>query len=209
MTRCVIVTTITCAAIMLSASAVEVNTQRIHFLMLDSRIVEKVENAKLTVGAVQKHKANPLFGEDKPWEKRFDNLYGNVIYDDEEKIYKCWYSPFIVDYSAMGMSLEERNSKQYEEPDNREMGICYAISKDGITWEKPNLGLVAYENSKTNNIIWRGPHGAGIFKDAQDPDPRRKYKTIFQGLKVSVSPDGLHWEAPTPCQGGERCWRHS
>jgi hypothetical protein len=99
------------------------------------------------------------------------------------------------------MSLEERDSKQYEEPDNREMGICYAISKDGITWEKPNLGLVEYENSKNNNIIWRGPHGAGIFKDAIESDHRRKYKTIFQGLNVSVSPDGLHWDAPTPCQG--------
>jgi len=200
-TRYVIMTIVTCAAITLSALAAEVETQRTHFLLLDSRIVEKVENAKLAVGTVQKHKANPLFGEDRPWEKRFDNLYGNVIYDEEEKIYKCWYSSFIVDYSARGMSLEERDSKQYEEPDNREMGICYAISKDGISWEKPNLGLVEYENSKANNIIWRGPHGAGIFKDERETDTGRKYKTIFQGLKVSVSADGLHWEVPTHCKG--------
>jgi hypothetical protein len=199
--RYVIMTIVTCTAITLSALTAEVKTQRTHFLLLDSRIIEKVENAKLAVGTVQKHKANPLFGEDKTWEKRFDNLYGNVIFDEDENIYKCWYSPFIVDYSAKGMSLEERDSKQYEEPDNREMGICYAISKDGITWEKPNLGLVEYENSKNNNIIWRGPHGAGIFKDAIESDHRRKYKTIFQGLNVSVSPDGLHWDAPTPCQG--------
>ena len=199
--RCVIVTTIACTFSTLSALATEVDTPRNRFLLLDGRIVEKVENARLAVGAVQKHKANPIFGEDKPWEKRFDNLYGNVIYDEEEMIYKCWYSPFIVDHSAKGMSLAERNSKQYEPPRDREMGICYATSRDGITWEKPNLGLVDYEGSKANNIVWRGPHGAGIFKDFQDPDPLRKYKTIFQGLKVSVSSDGLHWEAPNPCEG--------
>jgi hypothetical protein len=65
---------------------------RSRFLLLDSRIIDSVVNAELVVGTVEKHKANPLFTEDKPWEKRFDNLYGNVIYDKEENIYKCWYS---------------------------------------------------------------------------------------------------------------------
>jgi len=170
-------------------------------LLLDDRIIEKLENVKLTLGKIEKHDSNPLFVEDKVWEKRFDNLYGNVIYDSDENIYKCWYSPFIVDYSAQGMSLEERNSKDYEEPDDREMGICYAISKDGIKWQKPNLGLVEYENSKENNIVWRGPHGAGIFKDDYESNANRKYKTIFQGLNTSVSSNGLNWSKPTPCKG--------
>ena len=52
------------------------------FLLLDSRIIASTENAKLEVGKVEKHTANPLFEEDKLWEMRFDNLYGNVIYDD-------------------------------------------------------------------------------------------------------------------------------
>ena len=62
--------------------------------MLDDRNIQKTSNAKLVLGEVKKHPQNPLFGEDKPWEKRFDNLYGNVIYDKENKLYKCWYSPF-------------------------------------------------------------------------------------------------------------------
>lgn len=171
------------------------------YLLIDSRLIDKVENAKLSIGTVEKHKNNPLFGEDNVWEKRFDNLYGNVIYDDTEKIYKCWYSPFIVDNSAQGMSLEERDNKEYESPDNREMGICYATSDDGITWNKPELGLVEYNGSKQNNIIWRDPHGAGIFKDERDPDPKRMYKTIFQGLSVSTSADGIHWDEPKSCVG--------
>jgi len=69
----------------------------VRHLLLDTRIVEDARNAELTLGTVEKHAANPLFGEDKPWEKRFDNVYANVLYDDEEEIYKCWYSPFVVD----------------------------------------------------------------------------------------------------------------
>ncbi len=172
-----------------------------HFLLLDKRLIKNVENAKLCIGNVKKHKSNPLFIEDKPWEKRFDNLYGNVIYDEDEKIYKCWYSPFIVDYSAKGMSLPERENKEYNEPDDREMGICYAVSKDGINWEKPNLGLIEYENSKINNIIWRGPHGAGIFKDKVASDLAHQYKMIFQGLNISTSPNGINWELPIKCKG--------
>jgi hypothetical protein len=197
------------AAVTLFACAEEsIENPRSHFLLLDSRVVEKVENAQLTVGTVQKHDANPLFIEDKPWEKRFDNLYGNVIYDEQEKIYKCWYSPFIVDQSAKGMSLKTRDNKEYDPPDNREMGICYATSKDGITWEKPELGIVQYSQSKANNILWRGsgdsgehwegPHGSGIFKDLRAQDPDHLYKAIFKGeiLSVAFSADGIHWGSP-------------
>ena len=53
------------------------------YLLLVSRIIDKLDNAKLSVGKITKNHANPLFSEDKPWEKRFDNLYGNVIYDDK------------------------------------------------------------------------------------------------------------------------------
>ncbi|MCP4099699.1 MAG: hypothetical protein GY748_26060, partial [Planctomycetaceae bacterium] len=66
------------------------------YLVLDNRIIEHTQHAVLTVGTITKHPSNPLFIEDQPWEKRFDNLYGNVIYDRDQQIYKCWYSPFIV-----------------------------------------------------------------------------------------------------------------
>jgi len=181
------------------------------YLLLDSRIIEYTENAKLVVGTVEKYQNNPLFSEDKPWEKRFDNLYGNVIYDQEEAIYKCWYSPFIVDESAKGMTLDERKAKSYNVPDNREMAICYATSMDGINWVKPELNLIEFEGNSTNNILWRGgeerdglwegPHGTGVFKDLLDPNPNRRYKAILKGeiLSVSFSSDGIRWDPPATC----------
>jgi len=184
-------------------SAVGINADlqyRTRYLLLDSRIVDSVSNARLMVGTVSKHPHNPLFAEDKPWEKRFDNLYGNVLYDQEESIYKCWYSPFIVDNSAKGMSLEERKNR-YRPPRGREMGICYATSKDGIRWEKPCLGEVEYDGGKENNIVWRGPHGAGIFKDAHADDPLQRYKMIFQGMHAGFSADGIRWQRPHKLKG--------
>ncbi len=180
------------------------------YLLLDSRIIGNTENVKLTIGKVQKYRGNPLFEEDKPWEKRFDNLYANVIYDEQEKIYKCWYSPFIIDISSKGMTLEQRKEIEYE-PLAREMAICYATSKDGIKWVKPELGIVKYEGSKANNILWRGgkgkgeylegPHGTGIFKDLRDADPKRRYKAFFKGdiLSVAFSADGIHWAPAIAC----------
>jgi len=172
---------------------------RARFLLLDSRIIATTENVGLTLGTTVKSEHNPLMAEDKPWEKRFDNLYANVIYDHDETLYKCWYSPFIVDNSAAGMTLEQRREKRYRPPRGREMAICYATSKDGITWEKPELGLVAYEGSKRNNILWRGPHGAGVFKDHREPDPARRYKAFFQGVNVAFSADGIHWGQAIRC----------
>jgi len=181
------------------------------YLLLDSRIIDKTENTVLTVGTVHKYEGNPLFGQDKPWEKRFDNLYGNVMYDNEEKLYKCWYSPFIVDQSALGMSLEERKNIEYDSPDNREMAICYTTSKDGITWEKSELGITEYNHSKANNILlrghgdlgehWAGPHGSGIFKDLREKDPARRYKALLKSdiISVAFSADGIHWGQPTAC----------
>jgi len=184
---------------------------RDRYLLLDSRIIGNAENAKLTIGKIQKYKGNPLFEEDKPWEKRFDNLYANVIYDEQENVYKCWYSPFIIDISSKGMTLQQRRERDYDPP-AREMAICYATSKDGINWVKPELGLVEYEGTKATNILWRGetaavgkewegPHGTGIFKDLRDPDPKRRYKAILKAdiLSVAFSPDGIHWEKAITC----------
>jgi len=185
--------------------------ERDRYLLLDTRIIDYTDNARLIPGTVHKDGRNPLFAEDKPWEKRIDNVYANVIYDEEERIYKCWYSPFIVDHSAAGKTAEDRKSVPYDPPPNREMAICYATSRDGFDWEKPALGLVEYEGNKDNNILWRGskptgqawydPHGTGIFKDMNDLDPKRRYKAFLKGeiLSVAFSSDGIHWSPAIPC----------
>lgn len=171
--------------------------QSVTRLFLDSRVTGKVTGASLRVGSVVKEPRNPLFAEDRPWEVRYDNVYANIFQDPSDNLYKCWYSPFIVDPSVKETPRADRTRIPYK-PRKREMGVCYAVSKDGLQWDKPALGLVEFEGSTKNNLVLRGPHGAGVFRDSHDPDPSRRYKMLLQGRSTSgsFSPDGLHWTAP-------------
>ena len=102
-------------------------------LFLDLRIVASTENAKLVLGAVTKHRANPLFVEEdfadppKRWEARLDNVYPSVIYDDEDGIFKCWYKSFIVDEPSKASPRSQRPHRAYEQG-AREEGLLYASS---------------------------------------------------------------------------------
>ena len=82
--------------------------------------------------------------------------------------------------------------------------VCYAESKDGIHWTKPNLGLFEFNGSKKNNIVFDGigTHCFVAFKD-NNPNclPEARYKGIARGrptgkkgLYVFQSPDGIHWK---------------
>lgn len=167
------------------------------YLVLDSRMVDRTEALRLSLGLAVKDRRNPLFPEDKPWEPRFDNLYANVLWDEREKLFKCWYSPFITDAAVRDTPREKWGSVPYV-PRGRQMGVCYAVSKDGVRWEKPELGLVEFDGSTRNNLVTRGPHGAGVFFDPRDPDPSRRYKMFCLRRRMAglFSPDGLRWSEP-------------
>ncbi|MDE0298461.1 MAG: hypothetical protein OXN17_07510 [Candidatus Poribacteria bacterium] len=180
------------------------------YLVLDSRIIADVEGGTLTLGKVGKHPENPLFTEEKPWEPRYDNVYPDVIYDEDEKVYKCWYNPFVVDARVTSTTPERRHPDiiKYNDvkPTDREIGLCYAVSTDGIHWEKPELGLAEFEGGTSNNIVTRRRGVAGVYKDDRDPDPARRYKMFFsasRGAFAAFSPDGLHWDELIPVPGHE------
>lgn len=188
--------------------------KRDRFLLLDSRVVAHTENAQLTPGTIHKSPHNPLIVEEKPWEPRFDNMYPNVIYDEEEQIYKCWYCPFIVDERTSETPPAKRSPKHThymsKKPARREEALLYATSKDGIHWEKPNLGMVDFQGSKDNNIACLGLSGAGVIKDSRESNPERRYKAFYcsnSGYKMRYSSDGLHWskEVALPGVGQSDC----
>ena len=188
------------------------------YLLLDSRLIEKTEGVELRVGKVTKHPANPLFGEDKPWEVCINNGYPNLMFDEEEGIYKCWYNPFIVDPAVSKTPETDRERVTYMEAHRklggtggREFGLCYATSRDGLKWEKPLLPIVKWNGEPSNILLRRfpgqerssvekGPHGCTVIKDPDEKDPARRYKMVLgPGLRqtaVSFSPDGIHWSIP-------------
>jgi hypothetical protein len=196
------------AGVVFGGAALAAPPTRAKYLLLDSRIVAGTENAALRVGKPVKHAANPLFAEEHPWEARFDNLYANVLYDEAEKLYKCWYSPFIVDKAVSGTPRARRGEISYmqarrtlKDGRRRVMGVCYATSTDGLKWKKPRMGIHEFGGEKSN-LVAVGPHGAGVFRDDREKDPKRRYKMFFkgQGMSVAFSADGLHWSKPRPCR---------
>ena len=173
-------------------------------LLLDSRVIAKVENAALRVGTVRKHPANPLFGEEHEWESRFDNLYPNVIYDEDEKVYKIWYFTWTYDPATSDVPRDQRKPGTYmkvREASDKGLkeGLGYATSKDGIHWDKPLMKVSPWKGAPSN-LVAQPCHGAGILKDLRERDPARRYKMFLkgQGMAARFSPDGVRWGQYVP-----------
>ncbi len=85
----------------------------------------------------------------------------------------------------------------------KEKAYGIAVSDDGLTWEKPDLGLVQYEGKDTNWYPTPGDFRLWhVIHDPDDPDDRRRYKGLIKvdgdkgtsGHHPVTSPDGYHWE---------------
>ena len=103
----------------------------------------------------------PVIVLDKPWEKARLGTGQSVVEDDG--IYKMWYT-----------STAER----------RNWYLCYATSKDGIHWVKPSLGIIEFQNSKENNIVFAGTSRTAyagqstVFRDPHGPSGAR-FKLVY------------------------------
>lgn len=81
---------------------------------------------------------------------------------------------------------------------------CYAESRDGIHFDRPDLGIVEYQGSKANNIVYRGleAHNFAPFLDDNPAvQPGQRYKALggLGGkLYAFVSPDGIRWQKLKP-----------
>lgn len=168
--------------------------ERDRYLLLDSRLIDETDNARLAVGAVTRRPANPLFGQTLPWELDISHMYPNVVYDEKEQLYKVWYYTKIAPAWGKHITPGPLAPKQKARGN---LATLYAVSKDGVKWAKPALDLYRYKGKPTNIVVW-GDHGTGVFRDSHDTDPQRRYKLISLGkpnrnLDVAFSPDGIHW----------------
>lgn len=180
------------------------------YLLLDRSSLQPqgMDNVRLVLAQVEKDtEHNPLFTEDyfsdppRKWEVRYDNAYPNVIYDPKYQKYRCFYTLFTKDDDSAATAKEARANKNYTPTASRITSLAYAESDDGIHWTKPNLGLVDFEGSRENNLLFRYAHGTGIFLDEEERDPAKRYKLVtkveYPGqhgyMAVNFSEDGIHW----------------
>ena len=158
------------------------------FLFLDSKHI--AETARLTRTIDQPRRFGPVVSNDRPWEDECVIVYGSVLPAPDGQRYQMWYQTYAV----------------FESPQGRwkRAHFCYAESNDGVHWEKPELGLVEFEGSKTNNIFATGLGTINVAIDMADPREERRYKMLYSGhgkrgiagMYVGFSPDGIHWEFP-------------
>lgn len=175
-----------------------------HYFAFDHGIYAAniTQNAKLKMGEVKKDSHNPMFIDGlfetppKAWEPRIDNGYPNVILD-ENGTYHCYYTLF-TKHPTQHTPRAERSKTEYPTKGERKVGLAYARSKDGIVWEKPNLGIVEFEGSRENNLLMLDVAGTGVLYEPNEPDPQKRFKLITRKeenkkLAVAFSQDGLHF----------------
>ena len=172
---------------------------RKRYLLLDSRLIDRTRNARLAVGTVTKHPANPLFGQDLPWEQTMHHMYANVVFDNSDKLYKIWYFTTISGPPKQADWGRHVTPGRLAPEESRQgnFATLYAVSRDGIRWKKPALDVYRYKGQPTNIVVW-GTHGTGVFKDPNAIDPQRRFKRIagrhpHGNLDAAFSADGIRW----------------
>ncbi len=162
-------------------------------VFIDGLFFASSDKVKLVAHQPRKTGEHNIAG-DRSWERGGLGPYSCVM--KEGDVYKMWYH-------AMDTKLWHTG------PTNG--SICYATSKDGITWTKPNIGLVEYQGSRKNNIVvghgaagYRiGQDGMMVFVDPNAP-PGQRYRMVNRfstkdeqktdGVNLLSSGDGIHWK---------------
>ena len=168
-------------------------------LFLDLWELSERRHVDLVVNTAKKDPRNPVLeGEPGSWDAQAI-CYGTVLHDEGR--YRMWYT-------ARSGSTDCAV-------------CCYAESDDGITWERPNLGLFEYHGSTHNNICALGEippqeiairsgrptPNPSVYKDERETDPNKRYKMMLNSQYVHdvklfcllmYSPDGIHWIPADP-----------
>ncbi len=89
---------------------------------------------------------------------------------------------------------------------SEEQYTCLIESRDGVRFTRPELGLVEFDGSTANNIIWKGPlshNFAPFVDDRPGVPPEERYKALASiagnpgrpgQLFALCSPHGVRWK---------------
>ena len=164
-------------------------------LFVDSHIIESLTDARQVMNQATKHPSNPILKQDRPWEGNLIQT-GTVIWDERDQLFKMWYvtAQFVVGTDKRGRVMDIPEEKTLS---------AYAVSRDGVGWEKPDLGFVDFRGSRKNNLLAE-ENLTPAYLDPNEKDPDKRFKALVKtgtttsaGMKMDLhtSGDGLHWTA--------------
>ena len=152
-------------------------------LFLDNFAIERSSNVTQTLH--QPEPQGPVLEANSDFNQTGTQTRCSPQWNSQKKAWEWWYCAFY------GELAEARKCH-------------YAISKDGINWETPDLGL--YEFNGAGNIPWDipgeptsdGDYLYHVILDESSQNKKEKYKGLFGTLhrKIGISSDGLKWEFP-------------
>jgi hypothetical protein len=151
-------------------------------LFVDHFLIGKMDGVHLKLHRPRREGIAVKF--DRPWEGGFSG-YATVIKDGD--LFRMYYR---------GLPIAGKDGSENEV-------TCYAESRDGIAWTKPNLGLFEVKGTLDNNVILTNhpfAHNFSPFLDNRRGIPHsERYKAlaglITSGLHAFKSGDGIHWSA--------------
>ena len=180
-------------------------------LFLDDHMIESLVDAQRVLNPAVKNRNNPVLKADRSWEGHYIGL-GQVVYDEGEGIFKMWYRtsdgftakkggerlrPYRWDFSEKeGRAVREKVDEIYgcsAYAGRNDWINLYATSRDGVHWEKPNLGLVEFQGSRNNNIL-PSENFVLTYYDPNDPDPKKRYKKVVKREEAAgrrATPDSM------------------
>ncbi len=183
MTRREFTATAAALALALPASgqgAIEIGSRR--ELFVDRFLIDRMTGAELALQTPRRESTAITL--DKPWEGQFSN-YVTVIHDGDE---------FRLYYRGLPESGKDGSAAE---------STCYAVSKDGKQFTRPDLELFEYKYSRKNNMILSGmaPFSSN-FSPVIDTKPgvaaEQRYKALAgtrtSGLVAFQSADGIRWK---------------
>ena len=141
-------------------------------LMLDDYLIDYMDNLTFQLHAPQR--AEKVLVKEFPWETEGIN---HVTVFPDDGLYRMYYRGYTAGSSA-----------------DKDQVVCYAESRDGIQWDKPELGLFEWKGSSANNIVWWGGQMAPFIDTLPGVPPEERYKALAEnpGFPL-VSPDGIRW----------------
>ena len=146
-------------------------------LFVDRHLIDTLTDARLVLHHPVRREI--AISNEHPWEK-YGVSYMTAFRDGDK--FRAWYRTDAADFNQ----------------GQRRSMTAYAESDDGVVWQKPKLGLIEFDGSRQNNLVFSGPgSNMSVFKDGNPnaPDDER-YKAIVRAGDILglVSPDGLRWK---------------
>ncbi len=136
------------------------------------------------------YKGNPVLEPDREWEKTsrgepYASPFSDGIwYDEQTGLFRMWY------LAGAGYLYKEGKRQLFY--------TCYAESKDGKHWVKPNLDIVP----GTNIVDTCKRDAATVWLDRNEKDPSKRWKFFNIEYRekddrwqvvLKYSADGIHW----------------